>query len=171
MKKDYSNIKYYMTTLTNDEKRFYRENGLFVYDLRESCLYGDGGTIAHSVLVNNCGSIITDKDLGHIDTWDEIGLDDFMDSATCMEYDELQKLLGGKEFFHKVNAPIIGANGNVFNLIAICQRELKANGYNDIARNLPNIINNQAKNYDEALQIMMKYVEPVSSLDMDEMDL
>ncbi|MBO5095875.1 MAG: hypothetical protein J6B98_03290 [Bacilli bacterium] len=66
---------------------------------------------------------------------------------------------------------MIGADGNVFNLIAICQRELKANGYNDIARNLPSIINNQAKSYDEALQIIMKYVEPVSSLDMDEMDL
>ena len=31
--------------------------------------------------------------------------------------------------FEKVDAPIIGADGNVFNLIGICSRELKNNGY------------------------------------------
>ena len=32
--------------------------------------------------------------------------------------------------FNKVDAKIIGADGNVFNLIGICQRALRKNGYN-----------------------------------------
>lgn len=63
--------------------------------------------------------------------------------------------------FKKVDAQIIGADGNVFNLIGICQKALKRNGYYDEAEELVNRVTN-SHSYDEALQIMMEYVNPVS---------
>lgn len=168
MKQDYTGIKYYMlSSLKDNGKDFYKHKGLYIYDLRESCLYGDGGTIAKSVLVNNCGSIVTNKKLEPVEAGEEIDLDDFMDSATEFDYDEFNKLLKKP----LVKAPIIGANGNVFNLIAICQRELKLNGYKEEAKELFERISNTATSYDMALQIMMEYVEPVTSVEMDDKDL
>ena len=38
--------------------------------------------------------------------------------------------------FEKVDAKIIGADGNVFNLLGICQRALKENGYKQEAEEL-----------------------------------
>ena len=63
--------------------------------------------------------------------------------------------------FNKVDAKIIGADGNVFNLIAICQRALRKNGYNKEAKEMQERIY-KCKNYDEALNIMMDYVNPIS---------
>lgn len=63
--------------------------------------------------------------------------------------------------FEKVDAKIIGANGNVFNLLGICQRALKDNGYNDEAKELYERIMN-CQSYDMALSIMQEYVNPVS---------
>lgn len=60
----------------------------------------------------------------------------------------------------KVKAPIIGADGNVFNLIGICNRELKSHGYAKEAEELASRVMNSGS-YDEALQIMSEYVEPV----------
>lgn len=56
-------------------------------------------------------------------------------------------------------AKLIGQNGNVFNLIAICRRALINVGQDDKASEMINRITNQAKSYDEALQIMMDYVD------------
>lgn len=66
--------------------------------------------------------------------------------------------------FKKVNAQIIGADGNIFNLIGICQRELKRNGYYNEASELAKRVTN-SHSYDEALQIIMEYVNPVSEYD------
>lgn len=63
--------------------------------------------------------------------------------------------------FNKVDAKIIGADGNVFNLIGICQRALRKNGYNKEAKEMQERIYT-CKNYDEALNIMMDYVNPIS---------
>lgn len=68
--------------------------------------------------------------------------------------------------FEKVDAPIIGADGNVFNLIGICKRALKSNGYVKEAEELVNRVTN-SHSYDEALEIMMEYVNPVSEYDME----
>lgn len=71
----------------------------------------------------------------------------------------------GKDF-KKVDAKIIGADGNVFNLIGICQRALKNNGYYNEASELVTRVNN-SHSYDEALQIMMEYINPISEFDED----
>lgn len=73
--------------------------------------------------------------------------------------------------FEKVDAPIIGADGNVFNLIGICQRALKENGYQKEAKELGDRVTS-SKSYDEALNIMMEYVNPTtkSGIPFEEME-
>ncbi len=68
--------------------------------------------------------------------------------------------------FKKVDAKIICADGNVFNLIGICQRALKNNGYYNEASELVTRVTN-SQSYDEALQIMMEYINPISEFDED----
>jgi len=70
------------------------------------------------------------------------------------------------ENFKKVNAKIIGEDGNVFNLIGICSKALKNNGYYDEASELVKRVTN-SHSYDEALQIMLEYVNPISKYDED----
>lgn len=65
-----------------------------------------------------------------------------------------------------MKAPIIGADGNVFNLIGICQKALKTNGYEDMAKELTDRVKN-SHSYDEALQIMFEYVEPISDYELE----
>lgn len=59
----------------------------------------------------------------------------------------------------KPKCKLVGQNGNIFNLIGIAQRVLKENGQNEQAKELANKIMTTAKSYDEALQIIMEYVE------------
>lgn len=66
--------------------------------------------------------------------------------------------------FKKVDAKLVGSDGNVFNLIAICQRALKNNGYYNEAKELAERVTN-SHSYDEALQIMLEYVNPTSLYD------
>ncbi len=66
-----------------------------------------------------------------------------------------------------MKAPIVDANGNVFNLIAICSRELKKNGYDKEAKEMIQRIEN-CHDYYVALGIICEYVEPVKSYEMDE---
>lgn len=56
----------------------------------------------------------------------------------------------------KPKAELVGANGNVFNLLAICRRALRRypNAFNELLERV-----NNSSSYDEALQIMMEYVE------------
>lgn len=62
----------------------------------------------------------------------------------------------------KPKAPLIGANGNVFNLIGITARTLKQNKVDQevIQEFIDRVY--QAKSYDEALMIMWDYVEPAT---------
>lgn len=64
--------------------------------------------------------------------------------------------------FEKVDAKIIGADSNVFNLLAICQKALKDNGYNEEAKELYERVTN-SESYNIALSIMQEYVNPVST--------
>ena len=63
--------------------------------------------------------------------------------------------------FKKVDAKIIGADSNVFNLLGICQRALKSNGYEVEARELYERVIT-CKNFDMALSIMQEYVNPIA---------
>ena len=65
------------------------------------------------------------------------------------------------EDFKKVKAQIIGADSNVFNLMGICAKALKWDGYSKDADTMIERITTTAKSFDEALQIMMEYVDPV----------
>ena len=57
-------------------------------------------------------------------------------------------------------APIVGADGNVFNLIGICSRALKTAGYHEKALEMANRVTSSGS-YEEALAIMCEYIEPV----------
>lgn len=63
--------------------------------------------------------------------------------------------------FEKVDAKILGADSNVFTLIGICQRALRDNKYDKEAEELYERVTN-SKSYDEALNIMLEYVNPIS---------
>lgn len=78
---------------------------------------------------------------------------------------------------NKPVAPIIGADGNVFNLIGICSRALKDAGYYDKATEMANRVTSSGS-YEEALSIMCEYIEPVdqnyemySAFNDDEIDI
>ena len=75
------------------------------------------------------------------------------------------KLYMEKEGFNieknnKPKAPIIGADGNVFNLIGICRKTLKDAGLKDQAVEMTKRVTS-SKSYEEALAIMMEYVDPI----------
>jgi hypothetical protein len=59
----------------------------------------------------------------------------------------------------KPKVKLTGQNGNVFNLIGLCQNALRKAKLNDQAKELSNKIMTTAKSYDEALAIMMEYCE------------
>jgi len=59
----------------------------------------------------------------------------------------------------KPKAKLIGADGNVFNLITIAGRALKQNGQREKADEMYRRITKTAKSYDEALVIIMEYVD------------
>ena len=88
-----------------------------------------------------------------------------MESATVMRYcnHEMQQQMKQDiiEPIRKPKAPLIGADGNVFNLMGIVSGVLKEDGHPEKADEMFNRITH-SESYDEALNIMMEYVEPVS---------
>jgi hypothetical protein len=62
----------------------------------------------------------------------------------------------------KPEAPIIGAEGNVFNIMGIASRTLKRAGLADEAKEM-NARVMASGSYDNALAIIMEYVEPVEA--------
>ncbi len=61
----------------------------------------------------------------------------------------------------KVNAPLIGANGNIFNLVSIASKSLKDNEQHESATEMTSRVFN-SNSYEEALSIIDEYVEIVS---------
>lgn len=62
----------------------------------------------------------------------------------------------------KPEAKIIGANGNIFNLLSIASEALKKDGQADKAKEMfDRAIKTEA--YPEAINIILEYVEPVDS--------
>lgn len=60
---------------------------------------------------------------------------------------------------YKPVAKLVGANGNIFNLMGITNNVLRAAGKEERGKEMCDRIRSQAKNYDEALLIIMEYVE------------
>ena len=60
----------------------------------------------------------------------------------------------------KPTCGLIGENGNIFNLIGIASRALKENDLPEQAEEMSRrIMGGEAHSYDEALRIIMEYVE------------
>lgn len=61
-----------------------------------------------------------------------------------------------------MNKPVVklvGQDGNIFNLMGIASKELRKARQQEQADEMVNKITTEARSYDEALQIIMQYVE------------
>ena len=67
----------------------------------------------------------------------------------------------------KPKCPLIGADGNIFNLMGMASRTLKRSGMADDAKEMCNRITSSGS-YDEALGIIGEYVDICSEEDIDE---
>jgi hypothetical protein len=65
------------------------------------------------------------------------------------------------------DSPIVGANGNIFNILGIAANTLKKHGMKDEAREMRARVMDSG-GYDKALGIILEYVHPVSVDDEDE---
>lgn len=68
---------------------------------------------------------------------------------------------------YKPKSPIIGADGNVFNLMGIASCSLKDSDMDAKAKEMCDRVM-KCGSYYEAISIMSEYIEPVSAEDMDE---
>ena len=69
----------------------------------------------------------------------------------------------------KPSCPLIGQNGNIFNLMALASRTLRRNGMADEAKEMQNrIMGGDCHSYEEALRIISEYVETELSVDIAE---
>ncbi|MGX8833684.1 DUF3991 domain-containing protein [Amedibacillus sp. YH-ame6] len=88
-----------------------------------------------------------------------------MESATVIKYcnHEMQQQMDQecRNPIEKPRAAIIGANGNIFNLMGIATKALKENGLEQEATAMFDRITGSGS-YDEALNIMMEYIDPIS---------
>lgn len=68
----------------------------------------------------------------------------------------------------KPKCPLIGEEGNIFNLINIASRTLKRNDMRESAEEMCNRITSGAESYDEALCIIGEYVDITSREEVEE---
>ena len=69
----------------------------------------------------------------------------------------------------KPSCPLIGQNGNIFNLMGLASRTLRQNGMADEAKEMQNrIMGGDCHSYEEALGIISEYVETELSVDIAE---
>lgn len=61
---------------------------------------------------------------------------------------------------NKIEVKLIGEDGNIFNLLGIASRALKRNGQRDEAEEMSERVF-KSNSYDEALMIILDYVEIV----------
>lgn len=66
----------------------------------------------------------------------------------------------------KPDCPIIGADGNIFNIMGIASRTLKRSGMPDDAKEMCERVTGSGS-YHEALNIIMEYVTPVSQEELE----
>lgn len=63
--------------------------------------------------------------------------------------------------------PIIGADGNIFNIMSIASKTLKRNDMTEESKEMCSRVTSSGS-YEEALGIIMEYVEPCSEEEMNE---
>jgi hypothetical protein len=59
----------------------------------------------------------------------------------------------------KAKCRLTGEDGNIFNLMGIVSRTLKESGEPEKANEMISRITQEAKSYDEALSVLMEYVD------------
>ena len=69
----------------------------------------------------------------------------------------------------KPKVQLVGQDGNVFNLLAICTRALKRAGQSEKAKELQDRVTS-CDSYNKALVIMMEYVDETGDDDNDDND-
>lgn len=67
----------------------------------------------------------------------------------------------------KPKCPIIGSDGNIFNIMGIASRTLRRNDMPEEAKEMRSRVTSSGS-YDKALGIIMEYVEPCTEEEMDE---
>lgn len=80
--------------------------------------------------------------------------------------DYVPNRLGGFEGQQKPDCPLIGEDGNIFNLMGIAARTLKENGMQEQAQEMKDRIT-KSGSYDEALNIIGEYVNITSKEGME----
>jgi hypothetical protein len=68
---------------------------------------------------------------------------------------------------NRPKCPIIGANGNLFNILGLASRTLKDNDMANEAQEMYSRVTSSGS-YEEALGIIMEYVEPCSQEELEE---
>jgi len=63
--------------------------------------------------------------------------------------------------------PIIGANGNIFNILGMASRTLRRNGMPDEAKEMYSRVTSSGS-YEQALCIITEYITPCSQEELDE---
>lgn len=132
--------------------------GIYAYDLRDD---GEGkiSAVEPIVTVNHAGTVLCKKPIEMING----------DYRAISEYDYnfLSENFMLEEFkITKPKCPLIGQNGNIFNLMGIASKTLKKNNMADEAKEMCSRITSSGS-YDEALSIIDEYVE-ITSVDEEE---
>lgn len=96
---------------------------------------------------------VDDKEHEFFDEWLEAKVEEGEIELVEFNHYEVSKL------DYKPVAKLVGANGNIFNLMGIANNVLKDAGKEEKGKEMCDRIRSQAKNYDEALLIIMEYVE------------
>jgi len=119
---------------------------------------------------NGCTNLLfpfkgVDLDTGKLTMWRLQTHDQF--GGTWLS-DYVHNQLGGfahEQTERKPPCPMIGRNGNIYNLMSIASKTLRENGLGEQAQEMVSrITGGNCHSYDEALCIISEYVEPVEAL-------
>ena len=107
-------------------------------------------------------------DIGKLAMW-RLKTRDQFEGIWLSDYVDIK--LGGytqpQQMQKKPDCPLIGQDGNIFNLMGIASRTLKENGMEEQAREMRQRIT-QCQSYDSALSIIADYVNVTSVHEMDQ---
>ena len=117
-------------------------------------------------------------DMAALDILDNLGVGDKIvgSASTSLEYlsDYVDNRLGGfvsekqqEQERPKPDCPLIGQDGNIFNLMGIASRTLRKNGLSEQATEMCSRIQETAGSYSEALNMIGEYVNITSAEDSE----
>ena len=119
----------------------------------------------HTCLLFPFEDVGENLDVGQLAVWRLRTYDTFV--AMWLS-DFVENKLGGfdTQKHQKPLSPIIGADGNIFNLMGIASRSLKNAGMGDAAKEMQSRVT-ASGSYSEALSIISEYVEPVDAAEWE----